>query len=592
MARLPAASWRRGAGAILLALTVAGILSAQPNNLTAADNAVKGLKEVTSELSATVTDLRKRLDEAIARRDRGYRLPDGRHIEGADADLSAGEAGVIQAAVRKFIAFRMLAARDDSYQPAAAADMDRIQELIAESRRRVEASSAVLRRLLVVSVNDINRNDDAQVKARHERLLKARTEAQEAAKLAFFALPVDLPETGSPEESSQKAWDLQLAGKPMAANKAAPQPVSTQPAKRPERYTLVLERRKRFTLVREASVRMALTDAGTDDEKGRHLFYQEEWIQRGPNVIWMRWRVAVEPSTGQHILIKRYTPIEFPGFLDDRYRAQVHNLWSMEPVDDSMEPSRDALEAAMADVTRSSMAIRAAVQDYHNAIREALGRDDRMREAANELTLDGGLSAPIRESLFAIRGHMAGVRAIVELERKVKSAIEQGRRSVEMLEPLAAWGNHAGPERVTKMPAADWERLLDQSDREIDSLRNAEAEAHAVLPPDASGAEAKFPALARNLVVRLRTLPSRDSVNTGGHARYLQEVWRRETTMRGSSEVRRTVTLMLIDPNTGVQTRAASNTKYYPIDPGGLLEEVFEEYASQELIVTGASYQK
>jgi hypothetical protein len=54
--------------------------------------------------------------------------------------------------------------------------------------------------------------------------------------------------------------------------------------------------------------------------------------------------------------------------------------------------------------------------------------------------------------------------------------------------------------------------------------------------------------------------------------------------MHGSGEVRRTVTLMTVDPDTGAQSRVAGSTRYYPLDPGGLLEEVFEEYASQELI--------
>ena len=83
----------------------------------------------------------------------------------------------------------------------------------------------------------------------------------------------------------------------------------------------------------------------------------------------------------------------------------------------------------------------------------------------------------------------------------------------------------------------------------------------------------------------MRPFPPAISRDTDSNARFLQEIWRRESTMRGTSEVRRTVTVMVIDPRTGLQTRAASNTKYYPVGPGGLVEEIFEEYASEELIV-------
>ena len=56
--------------------------------------------------------------------------------------------------------------------------------------------------------------------------------------------------------------------------------------------------------------------------------------------------------------------------------------------------------------------------------------------------------------------------------------------------------------------------------------------------------------------------------------------------MPGASSVRRTATVMVIDPTTGAQTRAASSTKYYPIGPGDILEEIYDQYAAQELIVT------
>jgi hypothetical protein len=571
------------AGAFLLALTLAESLTAHPADLSAADSAVKGLKEVTTELVNTVSDLRKHLDEAITRRDRGYRLADGHRVEAADADLNAGQADIVQTSVRKFVAFRMLAARNESWQPAAAADIDRIQELIAESRRRIETSSAVLRRLLVVSVNDINHSDDMQAKLRHARLLRARAEAQEAAKMAFLALPIDLPDTDSPEESAQKAWDLHVANRPASV------PVSREGTIKPDYERLNIERLRRFTLVREASLRMALTDSGMEDNLGRHIFYQEAWRQRGPSVVWERWRVGVEPATGRHILIKRYPVLEFPGTLERYYESHNHSLWSLEPPDDAAEPARDVVQSAIAEVGRSRDEIRAAIQDFRTAIREALLRDDRMRAMANELLLDGGLSPRVREALFAIRGHLAGAEPIVNLERQVRSAVARGDESIRELLPLAAWANRK-EWVVSTDPAGDkWEQLFDQSDREIDLLRSTETSALAALPPNPANAEDTFPPLEKDLVVRIRTLPYHSGVKPDPGVRYLQEVWRRESRMQGTSEVRRTATLMLIDPKTGLQTRAASNTKYYPMGPGSLLEEVFDEYAAQDLIVAGVS---
>ncbi len=580
MARLLKAALRPGACAILLTLSLIPVsqLSAQSSKPADADNTIQGLDEVTKDLIGTVKAFHKHLDEAIARRDRGYRAPDGSQIPAADADLNSGQADVIVTALRKLVAFRMLAARGGSYQPAAAADADRIQKLIAESRQRVDASSSVLRRLLVVSVNDMNRNADAQVKVRHERLLRVRAEAQEAAKMAFLALPIDLPETDSPEDSPQKAWDLQLAGLPISPKQGA-MPAVPPRKNAGEFRPLRIGRRRRFTLIREPSLRMALTDSGAEDRNGR-LFYQEEWVQRGSTVVWMRWRVAVDPATGQHILIKRYQPLEFTGSLRRHYQSGVHNIWTMEPAEDASEPSRGEVESAIAVVERARLAVDEALRNYCNAIRGALLRDDHARDAAGEAPLDSGLSDGIREYLFATRADLAGVKTILDLESRIHSAIARGSRAEQALEPLAAWANRR----------ADWERLLDGADREVDSLRDADAEALAALPPHTSKAEEEFPALARNLVVRMRALPVRNIVAPDGRVRFLQEVWRIDTGMRGSSgEVRRIVTLMIVDPKTGVQTRAAGGTKLYPLGPSGLLEEVFDEYAAQEVIV-GASY--
>jgi len=242
-------------------------------------------------------------------------------------------------------------------------------------------------------------------------------------------------------------------------------------------------------------------------------------------------------------------------------------------LDDSSEPAPREVDSAIAEVSEANSRIRSAALDFRNAIHASLTRDDLERKAAAEVPIDSGLPEEVRESLFAIRAHLAGAKPVLEMEDRVWDAIGQARRSVETLESLAAWAN--------RVSAPAWDLLLEQSDCAIDRERNLENEAWAVLPAITHGetvAEATFPALSKNMVVRLRGV---------GISRYLQEVWRREPGMNGSGEVRRTVTLMVVDPGTGAQSRLASSTKYYPITPGGMLEEVFDEYASQELIVAG-----
>jgi hypothetical protein len=52
-------------------------------------------------------------------------------------------------------------------------------------------------------------------------------------------------------------------------------------------------------------------------------------------------------------------------------------------------------------------------------------------------------------------------------------------------------------------------------------------------------------------------------------------------------EVLRTVNLILIDPRTGDQTRVGSGTRYYKASPEDLLEEIYDEYAADEVTLGG-----
>ncbi len=467
------------------------------------------------------------------------------------------------AATQKFTSFRMLAARNEKYAPPAVGDLEHIQALLVEARKRVDAGTAILRRLLVVSAAEIDRNNDANTKLRRDRLIKARAAAEDAARQALLAFPLEQRETCSQDQTVQSAWDGLRGEKKQSAAPVIP---------------IRFERRKRVTLIDETSYRMAITDAGIEDGQGRHIFYQEEWIQRRNSVIRFRWRVAVETATGEHILLKRYTPLELHGELEDLYNHRDRDyLWYLEPPEDSTEPTRDEVEAALAGVGRSREAIQSAAGDYKTGIREALSQQDRLHAAVKEPAVDSGLPDGMREKLFAIRAHLARVPGILQLESAVRGSISQAELAIQDLEPLAAWSNR--PVQPASFGKAS---LLDRSDLEIDWVRNAETEALKALPPDSSKDEDSFPAMERNVIVRIRRAPSRIAQQYSA-VKCLQEIWRMERGMLGYREVSRTVSLIVIDPQTGTQTRAGGATKYYKASPEDVLEEVFDEYASDDV---------
>jgi len=566
---------------IALTLTLAaGLMGRTPAPsaaLSDTDKVIEGFRQVSRELNDSVKSFYTHLDQTIARYDRGYRPENGRPVQGADVDLIGGPPDVTWSAIRRFVSFRMLAARNEEYAPAPVADLDRIQQLILEARKRVDASTAALRRLLVVSVADFDPHNDAVMKARHDQLLKARVAAEEAAKRAMLALPLDQPDASAPEETAEKTWDLLGRGLPVQKEPVA----NTMPQIAPA-IPVRFERRKRVTLINEASYRMALTDSGIEDDQGRHIFYQEEWVQRGQSVIRFRWRVAVEPSTGEHILLKRYPPRELQGALENLYGHRDRDyVWYLEPPDDSTEPTRDEIESALAEVARSREAVRAAARDFKTGIREALGQQDRLHAAVNEPVVDGGLPEGMRQALFAIRAHLARVPPVLESENHVRRVVSQAEMAVRDLEPLAAWSNRTVKPALSGTLSPYWAQLLDRSDWEIDSVRNAETEALGALPPDSTRAEDQFPAMDKNVIIRIRRMRFKNPEDTSVHC--LQEVWRMEGGMTGTREVRRMVSLILIDPGTGNQTRVDGGARYYKASQGDTLEEIFDEYAADQV---------
>ncbi|HTA46472.1 MAG TPA: hypothetical protein VK789_28710 [Bryobacteraceae bacterium] len=577
--------------AIPLTLLAAGTLLAQAvepsSDIAQADNAIANLKEISKDLSETVRKFKTHLDEAVLKLDRGYRSDDGLRVSGADSDLtSPGE--IAQTAVRKSVAFRMLASRNDRYHPAVLDDMDRIQNLIMEARKRAEDSTGILRKLLVVSSRDINPQRDKETRTRHDQLLKARAAAVETADGAWASLPVEAPELESDGQNGPPAWNLSMNGVSSPRPVANPRPpVSPAPAK--DAIPIRIEHRRRITLLKEDFCRVALTDSGIEDAGGRRIFYEEEWIQRGDVVIRKRWRVAVDTATGEHILLKRYPLLEMPGFLRNLYGPiDRDHLWYIEPLEDAGAPSRDEMDQALRAVAESREAIDEAASGFRSTIRVLLAREDQKREAVNEILLDAGLPASLRESLFAIRADLGGVSVVLDAEAKVRKAIETAQQRVMELEPIAAQANSiTDGSALGGMPAADWDRFFLRSDQAIDQVYAAGKEALQTLPPDLSQPQAQFPALARDVIVRMRRLPSIQPQD--GTVRCLEEIWRMETTMPGSRQVRRTAILVSVDPKTGNQILTRGKTTYYRAAPDDALEEIFDEYAADDLLINDRS---
>jgi len=527
----------------------------------ASDPAVS-LRQITNDLDNAVKLYQAHLDREISAHDHGYRAKGGRRIPAADADLNGGQADVVQAAIRKLFAARMMAAHRAGYEPAPLADADHIQTLIVEARSRIDNGNEIIKKLYVVSAKELNPRTYAEQKAKHEELLKARNTAAEAAKKALVALPVALAEADSPEQQRDRAWDAR--------------------AILPIRF----EEGKKIILVNELSCRIALTDSGMEDRQGRHLFYQEEWMTRqgsvarttgtGPAgiVVLLRWAVAVDTATGQHTLLRRYEPREFQGDVDGLYELQGSDYITKVnlPVVPVLPETKDLI-SAVESAERSRVELQQAALEFKRLIRDALTGNDALLVARDKLALDDDLPEDLRAKLFAIRGHLAGAAAILDSENKVRRAVERATSGVRELEALNAWVDGNSFEKAA--PAQESRALLEaqnRSDIEIHSIRSLAREALAALPPDLPMPEAQLPALKKDVIVRIRQL---------GNSKYRQEVWRLEGTAQGAREVTRTIVLIDVDSKSGSQIPAAKELKSYPVDAGDSLEEIYDENAAQ-----------
>ncbi|MGD1069141.1 MAG: hypothetical protein ABSB15_03290 [Bryobacteraceae bacterium] len=556
------------------------------------EKATASLRQITNELNETVKRFQIHLDHEIAVHGRGYQTKSGKRIPGADADLigGGGAADVVQAAMRKLFAARMIAARRPGYAPAPLADFDRIEALIAEARSRINTGNDAMRRLLVVSAREINPGADAKQRMRTHELLKARNAAADAAKRALVALPVALPEADSAAAQRETVWDLMVANRPIRnggegkVDNAPPLDAAVVPIR--------FETGTRITLVNEYSCRVTLTDSGMEDRQGRHLFYQEEWVRRAGNmartattgttgvVVLMRWAVAVDTVTGQHTLLRRYEAREFFGDFDDLYKQQRNGyVVNASLPERASPPSLQELTSALGAVDRSRQDIDAAVHEFRQRIRAALERNDELLDGQNKPALDDELPGALRENLFAIRGHLAENAAALEAESKVHLAVDRAAAHVRALEALEASADGSALRQEAPPDSRALLDALNRADAAINLTHSLEKEALAALPQDFSAPEQQFPAMMKDVIVRLRRIES--AAGPSGPRRFKQEVWRIAGSVRGAREAKRTIVFIDVAPATGSQIPTAKEVKYYKADPGEQLEEIYDENAAQ-----------
>jgi len=532
------------------------------------ETVISGLRAVAQDINRTLRSYHAHLDDAIAKYDRGPRSP--------DADLVSGDASDAQAAIRKALAARGLAVaqRDPKYQPGFLADLKEIQNLILLARQRIDGADAVNRWLLVVSPEELNSGEAASKKVRHAQLIKAREAARAAANKALTDLPIPLPEDNS-MKADFSADVLPGRGRPSqhgrpddnSTRQETPQEIASTTA-----LPLHWEQGRRTLLINDPGFRLALTDQGIRDLKGRPLFYQEEWIQRGRVVRQMAQLVSVDTSTGQHVLIKRYPPGEFAGSIEDVYSLPgLNESRYVKPPD--IEPSRPQVESALALVERAPETLLTARQRYLNALQAALAHSDQRHLDKGEGVLDAGLPDQTRMRLYAIRGYLLRADIVLEAENHLQDEMNKVRKRIDELKGLAAWANRATPEdSPAALPASEWDRLQTKADDAIYSSRRATASALAELPPNSADRQAKFSTLLKDGVVHMlsvRTFTEPDRA-------LWQEVWDWAPLGSGPRRVRQGIDTIVVDPATGDQIRLSRQTRYYVAERNESLVDAYE----------------
>jgi hypothetical protein len=131
-------------------------------------------------------------------------------------------------------------------------------------------------------------------------------------------------------------------------------------------------------------------------------------------------------------------------------------------------------------------------------------------------------------------------------------------------------------------PADDSPALLEalsRSDAEIDLTRSLEQTALAALPPAVSTAEAEFPALDKNMILRIRRLSGSPVALATEKCR--QEIWVLSGPVRGARQVIRTIVFIDVETKSGSQIPTGREVRSYPVGADDTLEGIYDENAAQ-----------
>ena len=534
--------------------------------LGSVDGIINAIFTIADDLNKAAKSYVRHADEGVARYDRGPRA--------ADTDITGGEAETMQSAIRKAFAARALVSSSDE-QPGLVADLKEIQNLILTARRRIDDSDAANKWLLVVSAPELSGGggDAKQKKIRHAQLLKAREAVEAAAGKALLGLPIALPDGDSSKES---AFEGIFSGRVALPQRKSGDASTPPPDHSIEAASALLplhwDPGQLTPLISGQGYRMALANLGMKDAKGRYVFYQEEWIQRGRVVLRMGQITGVDAVSRQHVLIKRYPAREMPGRLEEVYTPGSLNETRFAKPPDS-GPAWEEAEAVLTKLTRLNAELPAARQRYRNALETGLARSDRRLQERKDDGLDTGLPADARVQLYAIRGHLLHATAILEAEKNLREDMRAAEKSVDELKRVAAWANRSALEEPSPVtPAADWDRLQSRADDAIYTSRKVIESTLAALPPDLSDRNAKFPELSKNFIVHM--VGVRASMAPG--MAIWQEIWDLGVPASGQRRVRQEIDIIVIDPATGDQMRLSHQAKFYPAERDESLVDAYE----------------
>jgi hypothetical protein len=531
-------------------------------DLKEADAAIDGLWEITADLNTAVRNFHRHLDEATVKYDGSP--------TSADAELRGGDGGIAQDAIRKSMAARGLAAAesDAGYQPRFLQDLKDLENLILAARQRIDDTDAINRRLLLVSSGDLKTGEAGKKDSKQNQLKKAREAARSAATKALQTLPVPLAEDNSLKEPAMEVV-LTGIGRPRSDHQGATQKDQTQSVDIAS-FPLHAQPGKRLTLVNELGRRIALTDLG--NVQNQRLFYQEQWTQRGQVVLLKGQLVAVDGPTSQHILVKRYPAREFAASLNEVYgrREYYETRFAKPPVN---QPPPEEVESALANVAGLPGELVMARQKYSSAILTSMTRSDRRHTDKGEGPLDAQLPDEARASLYAIRGHLLRAHSILTPESQLRLETSKAEKGIEQLKKLAGWANRPAPAAdASDAIAEEWNQLQTKADDSIFTARRAIAEALSILPPDLSAHLAEFPELVRDGVVHM--VGVRTSTKTV--PALWQEVWNWDAPNSRTPRARQDIQVIVSDPETGDQICVGRQTKYYPVDRGESIVQVYD----------------